>query len=126
MAFPYPIAILGFDRPGYLSQTLEGLQRALRPFGGEAEVALFLGGCLGSEPDQPPPGDLNRRSACQLRFQRLFPAGLCRPSVRNLGVAENMRRAYRWLFEEREAPVGLVLEDDYVMGPAYLEALPPP
>jgi hypothetical protein len=125
MPFPHPIAILGFDRPDYLTQTLEGLRQALEPFGGQGTVALFLDGCLGSEPNQPPPGDLERRSDCQLRFQQLFPTGLCRPAVRNLGVAENMRRAYHWLFEELEAPVGLVLEDDYVMGPAYLQALTP-
>ena len=125
MRRPLTIALLSFDRPDYLRRVLSA-----RSVGGELipgdEIFLFQDG--GSNPFSG-----NRKaseSAIDARV-RVFSSPRRLETVErrvfrspiNLGVAGNYRRAEQYIFEALGRDAAVLLEDDLVLGPHYLEAI---
>jgi hypothetical protein len=105
-----PIAVISYNRPDLLERFLDSLRQqtvAVDP----ARVALFQ--------DHGDPAEEN----CVAVFRAAFPEGAVFQAERNLGVALNIDRAERHVFETLEADVAYFFEDDLILGPHYLEAL---
>lgn len=120
---PLTIAILSFDRPGYLKKVLASLIPQLR---GDDEILLFQDGGWDRFAQQSLRRDA-RIEACLAAFDRFFtPDRRKRLRVSkfvsrdNLGIAGNYRRAESHVFETLGRESVLLLEDDLVLGPHYL------
>ncbi|QPC93563.1 hypothetical protein [Mesorhizobium sp. INR15] len=112
----FPIAILSFDRPGYLRQVL----KSLRPQITEADkVVLFQDGGW-NRWSKRQKGNNERIGQCVATFHRTIPWGEVIEAPENLGIALNYERAERHVFEDLQAGKGLFLEDDLVLSPNYL------
>lgn len=107
----FPVAVISFNRPDYLLQTLDSLARqtvAIDP------MALFQDG-----PRQA--ADAPLIAACVNLFIQRFPSGEVVLSKSNLGPALNIDRAERWIFER--ADQGAIFEDDMALTPHYVATL---
>lgn len=121
---PLTIALLSFNRPHYLRRVVHSLFAQLIP--GD-EVFLFQdggwnpfsGNCKAAE---------DALDACVNVFsiphrkllsveRRVFR------SSTNLGIAGNYRRAEQYVFQSLGRDAAVLLEDDLVLGPHYLEAI---
>jgi SAM-dependent methyltransferase len=105
-----PIAVISYNRPDLLERFLTSLKEqtvAVDP----ARVALFQ--------DHGDPAEAD----CVTVFRAAFPEGEVFQSDTNLGVALNIDRAERHVFETLGADVAYFFEDDLILGPHYLEAL---
>ncbi len=117
-----PIVIFSLDRPDYLERLCRGLlaQTQVRP--DPARVFLLQDGAVsprtGIRYARPP---LMQR--CVQVFRGLFPQGQVLTSEHNLGIADNILRGQRHVFETMDEPLGYFFEDDLEPGPLYLAAL---
>jgi hypothetical protein len=117
-----PIVIYAFDRPDYLDAVCAGLraQRQVRP--DPQRVFLLQDGVVsaltGHRQTRPP---LVRQSIEV--FRRHFPQGEVLAAEHNLGIAENIMRGQRLVFETLDSDIGYFFEDDLEPGPYYLAAL---
>lgn len=105
-----PIAVISYNRPDLLERFLASLRQqtlAVDP----ARVALFQ--------DHGDPAEED----CVAVFRAAFPEGAVFQAEQNLGVALNIDRAERHVFETLGAEVAYFFEDDLILGPHYLEAL---
>lgn len=105
-----PIAVISYNRPDLLERFLASLKAqtvAVDP----ARVALFQ--------DHGDPAE----EACVAVFRTAFPEGQVFQADTNLGVALNIDRAERYVFETLGAEVAYFFEDDLILGPHYLDAL---
>lgn len=105
-----PIAVISYNRPDLLERFLASLKQqtvAVDP----ARVALFQ--------DHGDPAEED----CVAVFRAAFPEGAVFQAEQNLGVALNIDRAERHVFETLGADVAYFFEDDLILGPHYLEAL---
>lgn len=105
-----PIAVISYNRPDLLERFLTSLRQqtvAVDP----ARVALFQ--------DHGDPAEAD----CVAVFRAAFPEGEVFQADRNLGVALNIDRAERHVFETLGSEVAYFFEDDLILGPHYLEAL---
>lgn len=105
-----PIAVISYNRPDLLERFLASLKAqtvAVDP----ARVALFQ--------DHGDPAE----AACVAVFRAAFPEGQVFQAATNLGVALNIDRAERYVFETLGAEVAYFFEDDLILGPHYLDAL---
>ncbi len=105
-----PIAVISYNRPDLLERFLASLKAqtvAVDP----ARVALFQ--------DHGDPAE----EACVAVFRAAFPEGQVFQADQNLGVALNIDRAERHVFETLGAEVAYFFEDDLILGPHYLDAL---
>ena len=105
-----PIAVISYNRPDLLERFLASLKQqtvAVDP----ARVALFQ--------DHGDPAEED----CVAVFRAVFPEGKVFQAEQNLGVALNIDRAERHVFETLGAEVAYFFEDDLILGPHYLEAL---
>ncbi|MEE4317585.1 MAG: class I SAM-dependent methyltransferase [Erythrobacter sp.] len=105
-----PIAVISYNRPDLLERFLASLKQqtvAVNP----SQVALFQ--------DHGDPAEAD----CMAVFRAAFPEGEVFQSDTNLGVALNIDRAERHVFETLGADVAYFFEDDLILGPHYLEAL---
>jgi hypothetical protein len=110
MMIDCPIAVISYNRPDLLQRFLESLKQqtvAVNP----ARVALFQ--------DHGDPAE----ARCVEVFRAAFPEGEVFQADSNLGVALNIDRAERHVFETLGAEVAYFFEDDLILGPHYLEAL---
>lgn len=115
-----PIAVIGFNRPDYLRQVLASL-RAQQ--GVEIErIALFQDGAANMRSGIRYAEDAKIAENIAV-FGDLFPDGEVFPSKDNLGIAENINRAERWMFEDLDAEAGIIFEDDLVVTPHYIASL---
>lgn len=62
---------------------------------------------------------------CLQAFADTFPEGRAFVEERNLGIALNIDRAERHVFEKLNADVALFFEDDLILGPMYVAAMRP-
>lgn len=115
----YPIAILSFDRPGYLRPVLKSLVRQVSP---DDQIILFQDGGYNKFGGRQKADPANIE-ACIKLFRRYFPKGEVHLSADNLGIAWNYERAERHVFEMMGAQAGLFLEDDLLLSPNYLDAI---
>jgi hypothetical protein len=117
-----PILILAFNRPDYLTETLDSLMAQRGVEMATRRVFLFQDG--GRNPSS---GQVHCSDAVVVNnvdiFRRLVPQGVPIVSYANLGVALNFERAERFAFEELGAEAAIFLEDDFVLGPYYLKTL---
>lgn len=117
-----PIALIGFDRPDYFRRVLDSLfaQRPVAP--DPSRIYLFQDGAINpwSREQKAEPAAL---AEVRAEFLRRCPEVNLHAAEENLGIAANIRRAERFLFEQLDAPVGLFFEDDLVLAPHYLEML---
>lgn len=105
-----PIAVISYNRPDLLERFLASLKAqtvAVDP----ARVALFQ--------DHGDPAE----EACVAVFRAAFSEGAVFQADSNLGVALNIDRAERHVFETLGAEVAYFFEDDLILGPHYLDAL---
>jgi len=105
-----PIAIISYNRPDLLERFLTSLKQqtiAVDP----AQIALFQ--------DHGDPAEAD----CVAVFLAAFPEGAVFQADENLGVALNIDRAERYVFETLGAQIAYFFEDDLILGPHYLEAL---
>ncbi|RVT97575.1 hypothetical protein EOD42_07050 [Rhodovarius crocodyli] len=80
-------------------------------------------------------GVFNRHSGCDKTdpalirqsvavFQAIFPNGVVMGTAgENLGIARNIHRAERWVFEDGGYECGLFFEDDMVLSPGYMAVM---
>lgn len=117
-----PIVIYGFDRPDYLDRLCAGLlaQRGVRP--DPARVHLLADGAVSARTGCVH-GAPARIAASIAAFRRHFPEGTVHAAPRNLGIADNILRGQRLVFETLDQPTGYFFEDDLEPGPHYLAAL---
>jgi hypothetical protein len=116
-----PVVIFSFDRPHYLEQVCAGLanQRGVRL--DPARVWLVQDGAISRFSGRRARDEDIR--ACIETFQRHFPAGQVLDSPGNLGLAHNILRGERLVFETLDQDLGYFFEDDLIPGPRYLWAL---
>lgn len=108
-----PLAVISFNRPDYLVQTLDSLRRQAVA---AERIALFQDG-----PRKP--SDEQLITDCVKIFVKLFPKGTVFYSRDNLGPGLNIARAESWLFENLDTEAGAIFEDDMIVSPHYLEIL---
>ena len=119
-ACPYPIAVMSFNRPDYLTQVLHSLKNQTVSIN-EGQLYLFQDGVKSRFSEAP--FDDTLHNECVKKFQEVFPRGNVFPSPINLGVALNFDRAERLFFDELKAECGIFFEDDLELSPYYMEAL---
>lgn len=116
----WPIAIIGFNRPNYLEPVLNSLAHQRNVEMGQ--IALFQDGAINRKSGEryAEERDIDANFAV---FKKYFPRGIVFRSFENLGIAHNIDRAERWIFEELEAEAGIFFEDDLVPTKFYLQSL---
>lgn len=119
---PPPIAILAFDRPHYLKPVLESLLAQRGASLRQHRVFLFQDGARNrySGAWRGDPAAIAEGIAL---FRALVPWGEVVPAGDNIGVAENVLRAERLVFEDLAEPIAWFFEDDLVLHPDYLRNL---
>lgn len=117
-----PIAIISFNRPSYLAQMLDTLKTQHNGNLENRVIALFQDGAW-SHSLQRFKADEKDIKKCIDIFLERFPSGQVFDSEINLGIANNIDRAERFVFETLEAPAGIFFEDDLVLGHSYLTVL---
>lgn len=117
----WPLAVIGFARPWYLEQTLKAV---LRQEGAERPepIGLFCDGAVNPKSQERYASEAEVMMTIAV-FRRLCPKGEVFDSSVNLGIAANIDRAERWLFDELKTEAGIIFEDDLVTTPHYLTAL---
>jgi hypothetical protein len=113
------IAILSFDRPGYLAEVLSSLSVQLSP---ADRVYLFQDGGWNPHSQKIKAAE-SAILDCAETFARIIPAGRAFVSPVNLGIAGNYRRAEEFIFDVLEARHALLLEDDLVLSSLYLDVI---
>ncbi|MEO3473710.1 hypothetical protein AAFN86_17715 [Roseomonas sp. CAU 1739] len=117
-----PIVIYAFDRPDYLDVLCRGLLAQTQVRADPARIFLLQDGAVSART-----GHLHARPALINRstevFRRHFPEGQVVAASHNLGIAENVFRGQRHVFETLDEEVGYFFEDDLEPGPLYLAAL---
>lgn len=116
-----PIAIMSFNRPNYLRQTLASLVAQRQNLRGR-RVVLFQDGAINPLSKRRRADDADIAAALNV-FQDLVPWGEVRLSPHNLGVALNFRRAEEELFADPLHDIVYFFEDDMVVHPDYLDLL---
>ena len=116
-----PIAILSFNRPEYLEKTLSSLQAQTKPLG-DRQITLFQDGSWSPSMNKHHCDSALCRQ-CVYIFRDKFPSGTIFESDINLGSVFNYERAERYVFETLGAPASIFLEDDLILGRAYITVL---
>jgi 2-polyprenyl-3-methyl-5-hydroxy-6-metoxy-1,4-benzoquinol methylase len=116
-----PIAILSFNRPEYLTTTLSSLQTQTKPLG-DRQIALFQDGSWSPSMNKHHCDPAMCRQCVDI-FRQQFPNGNIFESDINLGSVFNYERAERYVFETFDTPAAIFLEDDLVLGRAYITVL---
>jgi len=119
---PVPIVIFALDRPEYLERLCQGLLAQTQVQPDPARVVLVQDGAVSPRTGARygRPGMMQR---CVEVFRRLFPQGTVLTAEHNLGIADNILRGQRHVFETLDEEVGYFFEDDLEPGPLYLAAL---
>lgn len=116
-----PIAVISFNRPGYLRQLLASLA-AQQPAIDQRRVHLFQDGAVNRYSGIRYAEDRDIDASLSV-FREYFPRGHVHASTVNIGITENIRRAEELVFAGLRAPVGYFFEDDLVVSPHYIAAL---
>jgi hypothetical protein len=114
-----PIAILAFNRPDYLEQTLRSLDAQSDESLAGREIHLFQDGMFNEFSGRTYGAEEEALNNIAL-FRRLFPSGHVHRQERNLGIALHFDFIERYLFESRSLEAAIFLEDDLLLSPLYL------
>jgi hypothetical protein len=118
-----PVCIISFDRPHYLEPTLLALRDSMRAAGMTGPVLLFQDGAFNRHSGYDKTDPERIRRSVQV-FRAIFPAGVVMGSAgENLGIARNIYRAERWVFDDEGYDCGLFFEDDLVVSPGYMQVM---
>lgn len=117
-----PIVIFSLDRPEYLERLCRGLLAQVQVRPDPTRVFLLQDGAV-SPRSGFRYGDAQRMARCVEVFRALFPQGQVLPSKDNLGIADNILRGQRHVFQTLDEELGYFFEDDLEPGPLYLAAL---
>jgi hypothetical protein len=117
-----PIAIMSFNRPHFLAETLRSL---LAQEGGEydkREVHLFQDGAINrwSRMRYASEQDIE---ACIDLFRQAFPCGRVHYTGDNIGICENFCRAEEHFFEKNSFATAWFFEDDMILSPVYFRMM---
>jgi GT2 family glycosyltransferase len=114
-----PIAILAFNRPDYLDQTLRSLAEQAEESLAGREIHLFQDGMFNEFSGRTYGVEEVALNNLAL-FGRLFPSGHIHRQERNLGIALHFDFIERYLFESRSFEAAIFLEDDLMLSSLYL------
>lgn len=117
-----PIAVMSFNRPGYLEQVLNSLRSQLPDTLAGREIHLFQDGAVNAYSDLRYAEDADIASSIET-FRRVFPDGTVHHSVANIGICENFYRAENYFFSERDFSCAYFFEDDMIVSPCYLQMM---
>ncbi len=117
-----PIAIMSFNRPEFLAETLRSMKEQADGSLDGREVHLFQDGAVNLYSkiiyaDRP---DID---ACIDLFKTGFPDGIVHDWRDNIGICENFYRAENYLFHERQFEFAYFFEDDLILSPVYLQMM---
>ena len=113
------IALLSFNRPGYLEQVIESIKTQSYD---DYEIILFQDGAI-NKYSWRRAANQNDIDDCIEMFEDAFPHGKMVISEVNIGIAQNWRCAEHTLFKEMNADKALFLEDDLVLSKYYFETI---
>jgi hypothetical protein len=116
----YPVAVIGFNRPEYLRQTLSSL--VLQEGVALRRIALFLDGLKNPFSNKEYGKEVLHKVQVAM-FRSLFPQGEVFVAKQNIGIAFQMEAAENWVFDTCKADTGFFFEDDMVLSPHYLFSL---
>jgi len=117
-----PIAIMSFNRPQFLADTLQSLV-AQQDAGFETrEVHLFQDGAINrwSSMRYAEQADID---ACLALFKQHFPNGTVHYSGDNIGICENFCQAEEYFFVKNSFATAWFFEDDMVLSPVYFRMM---
>jgi hypothetical protein len=118
----FPIFIMSFNRPDYLTQVLESLTCQTECDIAHRDIILFQDGAINPFSNKRHAADQDIEASINI-FKRFFPGRPIMASPVNLGVALNFERAERLGFDEMKAPAVIFLEDDLVLNAHYISVL---
>jgi len=119
---PVPIVIFSFDRPDYLEVLCHGLLAQTQVTADPARVILAQDGGVSPRTGHRHAEPAKLRRSVEV-FRHHFPQGEVLASPHNLGIADNILRGQRHVFETLDCDTGYFFEDDLEPGPLYLAAL---
>ncbi|MCQ4158497.1 hypothetical protein NON00_00960 [Roseomonas sp. GC11] len=117
-----PVILFAFDRPDYLERVCAGLSRQRGVVLDPTNIWLVQDGAISPRTGRRYARDEDI-AASIATFRRHFPLGTVLASPHNLGIARNILRGERLVFDELNAEIGYFFEDDLEPGPWYLWAL---
>ena len=117
-----PIAIMSFNRPHFLAETLESLANQDRGEFGQREVHLFQDGAVNrwSRMRYAEQKDID---ACIELFKARFPKGRVHYTGDNIGICENFCRAEEHFFLSDDFETAWFFEDDMILSPVYFRMM---
>ncbi|MEW6125114.1 MAG: hypothetical protein AB1698_21115 [Pseudomonadota bacterium] len=117
-----PVAILAFNRPEYLKETLRSLERQISGSLEGREVHLFQDGIV-----SPVSGRVYAEVETVKyninEFLNVFPQGFVHVQGWNKGIAEHFNYVERYFFEINQFEAAIFLEDDMVLSEFYLSIM---
>jgi hypothetical protein len=119
---PVPIVIFSFDRPHYLDVLCRGLLAQTQARVDPTRVCLAQDGEVSALTGHRHAMPARLRRSVEV-FRQHFPEGQVLAAPHNLGIAENVLRGQRHVFETLDCDIGYFFEDDLEPGPFYLAAL---
>ncbi|MBC9176697.1 hypothetical protein [Pseudoroseomonas ludipueritiae] len=117
-----PIILFSFNRPHYLEKVCAGLAAQRGVEIDPRRVWLLQDGAVSPLTGRRFAQDADIAESIAV-FRRHFPQGRVMASPDNLGVARNILRGERLVFEGLEQDLGYFFEDDLEPGPWYVWAL---
>ncbi|WP_159998128.1 hypothetical protein [Roseomonas sp. 18066] len=117
-----PIILYAFDRPDYLDRVAASLTKQRGVVIDPKRVFLLQDAAVSPRTGKRFAKDEDI-AASIAAFRRHFPDSPVLASPHNLGVARNILRGERLVFDELNAELGYFFEDDLELGPWYLFAL---
>lgn len=114
-----PVVLLSFNRPDYLRETAESL--SLNNLEGRG-VFVFQDGAVNAFSSQAYSSE-DSIMECVAIIRNILPSSSVYISDHNIGIAENFRRAERFIFVEQGYDAAYFFEDDMVLSPLYLDVM---
>ena len=118
----YPIALMSFDRPNYLSQVLTALKQQHGDSLEERDIFLFQDGSK-----NPFSGricaDESSIQTCVSLFKSFFSNGTVFQSDFNLGIGLHFEKLENFLFLNQGYEAAIIMEDDFLPSPIYVMVL---
>lgn len=122
IAIDTPIVLYAFDRPDYLDRVAASLAAQRGVVLDPSRIFLVQDGAVSPRSGKRFAADADIAGSIAA-FRRHFPDSPMLASPHNLGVARNILRGERLVFDELNAELGYFFEDDLELGPWYLLAL---
>ena len=113
------IALLSFNRPGYLAQVIASIKT--QSFD-DYEIILFQDGAINKYSWRRAANQADIDDCIEM-FEDAFPNSDTVISDVNIGIAQNWHSAEHTFFTEMNAPEVLFLEDDLILSKYYFETI---